>query len=129
MSWTALCDQVDHSGQLRIGQIMRDWLRVIELKPLSLKVAVVEGYPGDPISEVRDALLRATGELWEVLRGEGAGMPSLRETAAATKAAEDAAMRASPLVEAALVAFPGAQFVEEQAPAQTEGRFNRSRFA
>jgi len=129
VDWSALCDKVDQSGQLRIAQIMRDWLRLIELKPLSLTFAVAEGYPGDPTAEVRDGLLRATGERWEVRRAEGEAMPSLRELSEAAKAAEKAATRASPLVAAALAVFPGAEFVEEERPAHSGGQNNRSRYA
>lgn len=134
VNWKTLCDTVEHTGQLRISQIMRDWMRVVSLAPLSLTYELVDGYPGDPTSEVRDALLRATGERWEVTRGiaadVGQALPSMREQAEAAKAAADAAMRASPLVEAALSAFPGAEFVEEdQRPAEGGGRFNRSRYA
>jgi len=112
----------------RIAQIMRDWLRVVELAPLSLTFALADGYPGDPAPEIRDALLRATGERWQVQRADSGGQPSLRELAEASKAADDAAMRASPLVAAALAAFPEAEFVEEQAAGQ-QGQRQRSRYA
>ena len=128
VSWVALCEQVDQSGQLRIAQIMRDWLRVVELAPLSLTFALADGYPGDPAPEIRDALLRATGERWQVQRADSGGQPSLRELAEASKAADDAAMRASPLVAAALAAFPEAEFIEDQAAGQ-HGQRQRSRYA
>ena len=129
MEWPALCDRVEHSGQLRVAQIMRDWVRVVDLAPLSLMFALVEGYPGDPTSDLRDGLLRATGERWEVRRGEGEAAPSLRELAGQAKAADDAALRASPMVEAAFAAFPDAEFIEDQ-PAKSAGQnVNRSRFA
>lgn len=128
VDWSALCDRVEHSGQLRISQIMRDWVRIIAIAPLSLTYALAEGYPGDPTPELRDALLRATGERWEVTRGEGDAMPSLRELAQAVREAEDKAMRASPLVEAVLQAFPGAEFVEDEKPLD-KGNTNRSRYA
>ncbi|WP_310534401.1 DNA polymerase III subunit gamma/tau [Novosphingobium sp.] len=128
VDWSALCDRVEHSGQLRISQIMRDWVRIIAIAPLSLTYALAEGYPGDPTPELRDGLLRATGERWEVTRGEGDAMPSLRELAQAVREAEDKAMRASPLVEAVLQAFPGAEFVEDEKP-QDKGNTNRSRYA
>ena len=131
LDWSGLCDRVENNGQLRIAQIMRDWMRVIELTPGELRYALVDGYPGDPAPEVRDALLRATGERWQVDRGQGEAQPSLRELATLAKAAEDAAMRNSPLVAATLAAFPGAEFVEEEPAARQSGggRFNRSRFA
>ena len=127
VDWAALCDRVEHAGQLRVAQIMRDWLRVVDLAPLALVYSLVEGYSGDPGAEVRDALLRATGERWEVSRGAvspggGEASPSLREQVEAKQAAQDAAMRESPLVAAALAAFPGAEFVEDDtAPRAASG--------
>ncbi|MEO7913866.1 MAG: DNA polymerase III subunit gamma/tau [Novosphingobium sp.] len=130
LDWAALCEQVDQAGQLRVAQIMRDWLRVVELIPGTLRFEVVPGYPGDPAPDLRDALLRVTGERWIVERvviaeGDAKAAPSLRELAEAQKADADAAMRASPLVAAALAAFPGAEFVEEPAPSQGQGNWSR----
>jgi len=129
VDWKALCETVDHSGQLRVAQIMRDWVRVIAIKPGELRYQLVEGYPGDPTADLRDALLRITGERWIIERGTETGAPSLRERAEAVKAEAKAAMLASPLVAAALAAFPGATFVEEQAVPKVGGQTNRSRFA
>ncbi len=112
-SWADLVDRVDQSGQLRIAQIMRDWVRVIELGPQKLFYALAPGYSGDPGAELRDALLRATGERWEVSRGEGDGQPALREAAEAERDSEKAAILASPMVQAAFAAFPGAELIDE----------------
>ena len=124
VDWAALIKQVDNSGQLRVAQVMHDWIRVILLAPTALKYGVAPGYSGDPGPELRDALLRATGERWLIERGDGEGLLSLRETAEALHAAELAEMRRSPLVEAAFAAFPGAELVEEDATAR--GDQNRS---
>ncbi|MFC0590824.1 DNA polymerase III subunit gamma/tau [Novosphingobium aquiterrae] len=124
-AWRALVDVVDQSGQLRLAQVMRDWVRVIELKPTELLYAVAPGYSGDPTAELRDALLRATGERWQVTRGEGEGAPTLREAAEAIKAAELAALMQHPLMEAAFAAFPDAQLIEENPEARVAQAGNR----
>ena len=62
---------------------------------------------------LRDALLMATGERWQVERGTVEGASTLREQAEAAEAAEAERIRKHPLVEAAFEAFPGAEFVEE----------------
>ena len=118
LSWEQLIETVDQSGQLRVAQVMRDWVRVIALAPGELTYAVAPGYPGDLGPELRDALLRATGERWTVQRGEGEGTPTLREQVEAQKAAENEALRRHPLVEAAFVAFPQAEIVEEKSEAR-----------
>ncbi|MDE2412324.1 MAG: DNA polymerase III subunit gamma/tau, partial [Sphingomonadales bacterium] len=123
--WRALVERVDQSGQLRLAQVMRDWVRVIELKPTELFYALAPGYSGDPGAELRDALLRATGERWQVTRGEGGGQPTLREAAEAVKLAEHAALMQHPLVEAALAAFPEAQIIEDTPDAKVAQGGNR----
>jgi DNA polymerase-3 subunit gamma/tau len=111
--WEALVASVENSGQLRVGQIMRDWVRVVAIGQAELTYSLTPGYSGDPSPELRDALLKATGERWQVELSRLEGAPSLRELAEAKAAAEAAAQRRNPLVEAALAAFPAAEFVKE----------------
>ncbi len=118
VGWEQLIETVDQSGQLRVAQVMRDWVRVIALASGELTYAVAPGYPGDLGPELRDALLRATGERWTVQRGEGEGTPTLREQAEAQKAAETELLRRHPLVEAAFAAFPQAEIIEEKPEAR-----------
>lgn len=114
MDWAALINTVEQSGQLRLAQVMHDWVRVATLQPGELTYALAPGYPGDPSSELRDALLRATGERWQVTRIEGEAAPALRETAeAAAQAAREALLR-DPLVEAAMAAFPAAELLDAE---------------
>ncbi len=126
LEWGTLVARVEGSGQLRIAQIMRDWVRVIALGHAELRFALAPGYSGDPAAELRDALLKATAERWTVTRETGEGSPSLREIEQAEKAEDEAALRRSPLVEAAFAAFPQAEFVEEDqgtnAPGQHDWR-------
>ncbi|MDE2597617.1 MAG: DNA polymerase III subunit gamma/tau [Sphingomonadales bacterium] len=112
--WKALVERVEHNHELRVGQIMRDWVRVIALAPGLLRFGLAPGYPGDPAAEIRDALGKATGQRWDVEQAAGDGAPTLRELAEAEKAAAEAALRRSPLVEATFAAFPNAEFVEDE---------------
>ncbi|WP_347304422.1 DNA polymerase III subunit gamma/tau [Croceibacterium sp. TMG7-5b_MA50] len=114
MDWRDLCEQVDDAGQLIAANLMRDWLRVIELAPGRLVYQLAPGLHEDPAAQLRDALRIATGTKWQVERGAGQGAPSLREEAEAAKEAERARVRADPLVEAAFAAFPGAELIEEE---------------
>ncbi|MFM5953991.1 MAG: DNA polymerase III subunit gamma/tau [Novosphingobium sp.] len=121
MDWAALIARVDQSGQLRLSQVMHDWVRVISLAPGELVYALAPGYPGDATAELRDALLRATGERWQVTRGEGDARPSLKEELDAAKAAARSAMLRDPLVEAAFAAFPKAELLDETPDARVAG--------
>ncbi len=114
MDWAALVDLVDHSGQLRLAQVMRDWVRVVDLARGELTYTLAPGYSGDPSGEIREALLRATGERWTVTRAEGDARPTLRELSETAKAEADAALRAHPLVAATLAAFPGAELIADE---------------
>ena len=113
IDWAALIQRVEQSGQLRLAQVMHDWVRVISLEPGELVYTLVPGYPGDATAELRDALLRGTGERWQVTRGEGEAKPSLKELADALKDDARVAMLADPLVEAAFAAFPNAELLDE----------------
>nr|WP_166175923.1 DNA polymerase III subunit gamma/tau [Altererythrobacter segetis] len=124
-SWQRLVERVEQSGAIRVAQVMRDWLRVIELAPGRLVYEVAPGLGEDPAPEVRDALLKATGERWQVAAGTGLSLPTLREQAETVKAAEDARIRSAPLVEAAFAAFPGAELVDEAEGAQGNRNWNK----
>ncbi len=126
LEWGTLIARVEASGQLRIAQIMHDWIRVIAIEPGVLRCAVSPGFSGDPAPELRDALLRATGERWSIERGEGEGLLSLREQADAAKAAEFEEMKRSPLVAAAFAAFPEAEFVADEAAGHGDRNWSRS---
>ncbi|MFM5950755.1 MAG: DNA polymerase III subunit gamma/tau [Novosphingobium sp.] len=118
VSWEALIERVEQSGQFRLAQLMHDWVRVIALAPGELIYTLAPGYPGDATAELRDALLRATGERWSVTRGEGDAAPSLKEAKDAQKDAARAQVLADPLVEAAFAAFPGAELLDESPDAR-----------
>jgi len=109
--WAALVDQVDAAGQLRVAQMMRDRVRVIELGPERLVYAPADNFPDDPAPDIREALFKLTGKRWQVERGSGTAQPSLREAAASEAAAEDQRVRADPLVQAAFTAFPEAELL------------------
>jgi DNA polymerase-3 subunit gamma/tau len=111
-SWATLVDQVDATGQLRIAQMMRDRVRVIELGPERLVYQQADSFPDDPVPDIREALFKLTGKRWQIERGTGAAQPSLREAADAAAAAEDARIRSDPLVKAAFEAFPDAELLD-----------------
>jgi DNA polymerase-3 subunit gamma/tau len=109
--WAALVDQIDAAGQLRVAQMMRDRVRVIELAPERLVYEQADSFPDDPAPDIREALFKLTGKRWQVERGSGVAQPSLREAAASEAAAEDQRVRSDPLVQAALTAFPEAELL------------------
>jgi DNA polymerase-3 subunit gamma/tau len=124
-NWERLVERVDQSGALRVAQVMRDWLRVVELVPGKLVYQVAPGLGEDPAVEVRDALLKATGERWQVGTGEGEALPTLRERAEAARAVDEQRIRSAPLVEAAFAAFPDAELVDDADSPQGSRNWNK----
>jgi DNA polymerase-3 subunit gamma/tau len=123
LDWGQLVQRVDDSGQLRVAQMMRDWIRVVELAPGRLAYALANGLTDDPGPELRDALLKLTGDRWQVERVSADGAPTLRELAEAESAAADASIREHPLVKSALEAFPDAELLDpKENVAQAGGR-------
>ncbi len=115
IEWSILCDRVEQEGLLRVGQIMRDWVRIIELRQGHLRYATPPDFTTDVGPELKDALLRATGERWDVALGQGEGAPSLRERDGAAALAEAERVRNHPLVQATLAAFPTAELLDSEA--------------
>jgi DNA polymerase-3 subunit gamma/tau len=117
--WAALVAAVDAAGQLRVAQIMRDRVRVIELASERVVYEPADRFPDDPAPDIREALFKLTGKRWQIERGTGPAQPSLREAAEAEAAARDARIRSDPLVKAAFEAFPDAELID--APAKVAG--------
>jgi len=111
--WEALVEQVARAGGEHIANVMRLQVRVVDLARGRLVYALGTGFREDISAELRAGLQQATGARWQVERVEGGGEPTLVERQLAqAKAAEDA-LRADPLVEAALAAFPEAEFIDQ----------------
>ena len=118
VDWATLVDQVDQVSPL-VASTMRLAVRVITLASGTLVYELAPGIPGDPSADMRRALETATGERWQVERGDAAGAPSLEEVRAAQAAAEDAAMHDDPLVKAVMAAFPEARIIDQPDSADT----------
>ena len=126
MDWAELIDRVEAAGQLRVGQVMRDRLRLVSLTAGNLRYRPVDGFSQDVRPDLRDALKDATGERWSVeIAGEDEdAAPSLGEVVAAEAETRAEAVRSDPMVSAAKAAFPGAELLEEGDIARAGG--NRS---
>ncbi|TNE31385.1 MAG: DNA polymerase III subunit gamma/tau [Alphaproteobacteria bacterium] len=123
LDWAQLVQKINDSGQLRVAQMMHDWIRVVELVSGKLRYALTDGLADDPGPELRDALFKLTGERWQVERVAEEGAPTLREIAQAESAAADARLRDHPMVKAAFEAFPDAELLDpKESVARAGGR-------
>jgi DNA polymerase-3 subunit gamma/tau len=87
-------------------------VRVVELAAGRLVYAQPPEFRDDISADLRNALQQATAARWSVERVVGGGQPTLVEQQVAEASAAEQALRADPLVAAALVAFPDAEFVD-----------------
>ncbi|MGF7153117.1 DNA polymerase III subunit gamma/tau [Novosphingobium gossypii] len=119
--WEALVDDVEHAGEMSAANTMRMQVRVVELAPGLLRYAQPPGFNEDIVTVLRNGLQAATGERWQVEKVVGEGAPTLVEVHEVRKTADAEALRSSPLVEATLAAFPGAELIQEDRQAAVGG--------
>ncbi|WP_144096579.1 DNA polymerase III subunit gamma/tau [Croceicoccus sediminis] len=114
--WDRLIAQVEAAGRLQVGQIMTDWIRVVDLAPGRLTYQLASGFNDDPAADLRDALYRATGERWQVERAapDQEGTPTITERRKVEAEAEADIVRNSPMVKAAMDNFPDARLLEHE---------------
>ncbi|MDE2403327.1 MAG: DNA polymerase III subunit gamma/tau [Sphingomonadales bacterium] len=123
MDWEELVLRVGHRHVL-IEQVLRDWVRVIELRPGFLRFAFAGNYTMHTAKDIAAAIEDVTGHEWKLEQDGSGGRPTLREEAEAKKAAEAEALRRSPLVEAAFAAFPQAEFIADTDNVRAVGERN-----
>ncbi|HEY6870624.1 MAG TPA: DNA polymerase III subunit gamma/tau [Novosphingobium sp.] len=120
LDWAGLVEQVEPVSPL-VGAALRLAVRVVELRPGLLRYQPAPGLVPPAEAEIRRALDQATGQSWQVERGEGQAVPSLEEAREAGQREAQARLRRDPLVEAAFAAFPEAQIIEDETSAAGSG--------
>ncbi|MEN2746107.1 DNA polymerase III subunit gamma/tau [Sphingomonas sp. T9W2] len=95
-------------GRHSLEAQFRNCARMIRLEPNLIELSGSRPLPADFARDLENALKGITGSHWRVLIGEGAGAPTLREQETAKADSEREQVLQSPLVQAALQAFPDA---------------------
>ncbi|OZA92546.1 MAG: hypothetical protein B7X57_07855, partial [Erythrobacter sp. 34-65-8] len=113
IEWTQLVDLVEQGGNHLAASLMRMQVRVVQLGQGLLRFSRAPHFREDIAPQLRDALYSATGMRWQVEECQTDGVPSLLEAEQMAREAADATMRQHPLVQAALEAFPDAEFVTD----------------
>jgi DNA polymerase III subunit gamma/tau len=112
-NFAALIEQLGAQNFVTLESTLRDVMRVVEFAPprivYQLSGAVGPGFGSD----LREALLKITGERWELEERQGGpAAPSLLEIERADADAERRSIMESPLVKAAFAAFPDAELLD-----------------
>ncbi len=112
--FAALIDLVEPERPL-VAAIMSDAMRLVRYAPPELIYQPAGRLPDGFEGDVRDVLYKLTGTRWTVEQGAGEAAPSQSESENSNADAQRAALRESPMVKAALEAFPDAVVLETQA--------------
>ncbi|MES2444727.1 MAG: DNA polymerase III subunit gamma/tau [Pseudomonadota bacterium] len=94
-----------------LAEQVRHLLRPIRFEGTEIEFAASKPLPQDFVRELSAALREITGKNWKLLTGSDTGGKTLREQQAADEAADRAAVLASPMVAAAMEAFPDAELI------------------
>ena len=107
--FAALVALVEESGQHAMAASLTHRASVVRYAPPELVLSNARPLPDGYIKDVAEALKRATDTSWKVTASETDGAATLRETNRAAEAAARDAILATPVVSAAMAAFPGAE--------------------
>jgi DNA polymerase-3 subunit gamma/tau len=94
-----------------MAMFVRDYMRPVRFEGSEIDFGAARPLPQDFVRELGGALKDSTGVHWKVTLVEGATAMTLREEQAAKEAAEREAVLASPIVAAAIQAFPDAELI------------------
>jgi len=106
-----LVSHLERNKRFQLAQQVRDYLRPVRFEGSEFDFGAARELPHDFIRELGAALRESTGVNWRLTCVEAAAAPTLREEAAANEVAERDAVLASPVVAAAIEAFPDAELI------------------
>ncbi|WP_084580476.1 DNA polymerase III subunit gamma/tau [Sphingomonas azotifigens] len=108
---TELAEHLEEHRRLQLAMFVRDYMRPVRFEGSEIDFGAARPLPQDFVRELGGALKDSTGVHWKVTPVEGATAMTLREEQAARQAAEREAVLASPIVAAAIAAFPDAELI------------------
>jgi DNA polymerase-3 subunit gamma/tau len=109
-SLDGLAAAIAHDGQHRMASLLRREGRLVSLTPGALVLAKCPPIDEAVTTSLAAVLSSVLATPWTVTLSDHPGAPTLPEQAAAAAAEQEAALRAHPLVDAALRQFPEAEY-------------------
>ncbi len=108
-SFAGLVALLGERGFVNVEIVLHDSFRVVEYAPPRIGFQAAGQLPPGFASDLREALFQATGTRWDIDECSGEAQPTLKEVEDRLRADADADILESPLVKAALAAFPDAE--------------------
>ena len=110
-SMAELATHLEANKRFQLAQQVRDYLRPVRFEGSEFEFGAARELPQDFIRDLGAALRESTGVNWRLKCVEQAGALTLREQQAANETAEREAVLRSPVVAAAIHAFPDAELI------------------
>jgi DNA polymerase-3 subunit gamma/tau len=110
-SFRALIELLWEKGKPHLAQQMHDYLGLIRYAPPELVIKPVQPLPAEFNRDTAAALKSLTGMNWRIVTGDGPAEPSLLEQEQAAEAEARQAILDTPIVKAAMAAFPDAELL------------------
>lgn len=112
-----LVDLVHNANQARLAGHLHDCGAVAVFDPPTISLRLTSAYAGGDFHRELAAVLREkTGVAWTIGKAEGDVQPTLHQQEEAAKATERQKIEETPVVKAALAAFPDAEVDESRPP-------------
>ena len=106
-----LAQLLEEKRRFQLAEQVRQFVRPIRYEPPLLEFGSSKSLPIDFIRELTAALREITGASWRLTTGSDSSAPTVREQEAERAAAEREAVLRSPVVAAAMEAFPDAELI------------------
>lgn len=112
-----------------VGQVspILESILLADMRIIRFEAPAIEYQAARPISEgdirkIADALKQKTGTTWEIREGNGAAEPSIVERGQQAFEAEQQAILNTPMVKAAMEAFPDAKLLDDEESSEQQTR-------
>ncbi len=110
----AIVTLLESAGQLALASRLVHHASMISIVDVELVLSSSRPLPSDLIGELGASLKQITGRMWRITTAPTVGAPTIREAEAARREAFKAEILATPVIAAALEAFPDASLPETE---------------
>nr|WP_314472402.1 DNA polymerase III subunit gamma/tau [uncultured Sphingomonas sp.] len=111
-TFAALVEQMEVHGHHLLAVRLAHGARIVSYQPPEIVLSGTRPIAADTLSETAAALRTITGVAWKLSLLDAPGEPTLKEAQDAVAEAERQAVLASPIVQAAMEAFPDAELID-----------------
>lgn len=120
-SFESVVSLVGQASPILEGVLISD-MRIVRFEAPVIEYQSARAISDGDIRKITDILREYTGVSWEITKGQGEATPSIAEQGQQAYEAEQKAILESPLVKAAIEAFPNAELLDDEQPSEQQSR-------